>query len=87
MLADQLVEVVEPSQEPPGYWLAQVVTTCGPLLRYGAAGVCWGLLRCPITLTGISKRLLEASQGFIFYSHVCSLRGLCLLLYQSFIFP
>lgn len=33
VLADQLLEVVEPSQEPPGYWLAQVVTTCGPLLR------------------------------------------------------
>ncbi|KAG7176228.1 scm-like with four MBT domains protein 1 [Homarus americanus] len=35
VLEDHLVEVVHSSsgQQPTGYWLAKVVTTCGPLLR------------------------------------------------------
>lgn len=33
IFVDQLVEVVDPSCASPGYWLARVVTTCGPLLR------------------------------------------------------
>lgn len=37
VLENQLVEVVNTSpdqQQSSGYWLAKVVTICGPLLRY-----------------------------------------------------
>ncbi|KAG0726744.1 Scm-like with four MBT domains protein 2 [Chionoecetes opilio] len=34
VLVDQLMEVVEPGHASPGYWLARVVTTCGPLLSH-----------------------------------------------------
>ena len=40
IFVDQLVEVEDASHASPGYWLARVVTTCGPLLRYCLRKTC-----------------------------------------------